>query len=110
MACLKCGKKTGVSQVFCPDCLDIMAQYPVKPDAVVHLPQRAPVVHEKRPVPRMAKQLDLLRKRVRWLWGTIVVLVLLLCLTAGLLIHMLKTDAAVRQIGTNYNTADFWQP
>lgn len=110
MACLKCGEKTQDSQVFCPNCLEVMAQHPVKPDAVVHIPQRAPVVHEKRPAPRIADQLAQQRKLLRWLAGLVAALALLLCVTGGMLIHLLKENAAAGQIGTNYHTAETWQP
>lgn len=96
--------------MFCPDCLEIMAQHPIKPDAVVHIPQRASVVYEKRPVPRVADQLAQKNRLICWLAGLVAALALLLCITGGMLIDLLKENAAAGQIGTNYHTAETWQP
>ncbi len=81
-----------------------MAQSPVKPDAVAHIPQRPAVTHEKRPAPRASDQLAQLRTLIRWLCAVIAVLALLLCLAAGLLVHNMRNNSA-GEIGTNY-TAD----
>ena len=43
MNCMKCGVEIPEQQVFCDHCLQIMEQYPVKPDAHIHLPKRAGV-------------------------------------------------------------------
>ena len=40
MYCLKCGAETPGQQLFCPDCLQSMEAYPVRPDTPVHLPKR----------------------------------------------------------------------
>ena len=40
MNCMKCGKTTTNEQVFCDDCLQVMAKHPVKPGTPVYLPQR----------------------------------------------------------------------
>ena len=39
MNCIRCGKETEGKAVFCPDCLEEMARYPVKPGTIVHIPQ-----------------------------------------------------------------------
>ena len=41
MHCLKCGRELENEQVFCNDCLQQMAQYPVKPGTPVNLPIRS---------------------------------------------------------------------
>ena len=47
MACLKCGKKTKDEQSFCPRCLEVMEQYPVKKDVHIQLPNRPEVTVKK---------------------------------------------------------------
>ena len=42
MNCVKCGKDTTDNNVFCPDCLAQMADYPVKPGTPVMIPERNP--------------------------------------------------------------------
>ena len=40
MNCMKCGREIGEDRVCCPDCLENMEKYPVKPGAVVQIPVR----------------------------------------------------------------------
>ena len=40
MYCLKCGRDVNEDKVFCPDCVAVMEQYPVKPGTVLLLPKR----------------------------------------------------------------------
>ena len=46
---MKCGKETENGQVFCDSCLEVMEQYPVKPDTVVQLPPQRNLLTEKKP-------------------------------------------------------------
>ena len=41
MQCMKCGRDLEAGQVFCPECQENMAKYPVKPGTVVQLPYRS---------------------------------------------------------------------
>ncbi len=109
MACLKCGNAVADGQVFCANCLEKMAQSPVKPDAVVHIPQRPAVTHEKRPAPRATEQLARLRKLIRWLFAIIAALALLLSLSVGALIYIIRQDTT-GSIGTNYTADTRLQP
>ena len=52
MICMKCGRETQEKQVFCDGCLAIMAAYPVKPDAAIHLPARPTEDTAKKAAPR----------------------------------------------------------
>jgi len=52
MYCMKCGREIDEGQVFCPDCLLVMAKYPVKPGTTVLLPKRREHSLVKRAVPR----------------------------------------------------------
>ena len=108
MECLKCGKATDGNQVFCSECLEDMANYPVNTSTSIHIPVRptspekaAPRTRERTPSETIAS----LQTLIRWLTVTIAVLSLLLCATAGFLIHTLETkEDASNKIGWNYTT------
>ena len=48
MNCLKCGKETAETQVFCENCLKTMDDYPIKPGTPVNIPNRASLYNEKK--------------------------------------------------------------
>lgn len=106
MNCLKCGKKTKDEQVFCPQCLETMEAYPVKPDVHVQLPnRRAPAApkksgHKRRPL-TVEEQVVLLRHRVRRLSVAAVVLALMVCAAGAALLHIAVTQKDLNW-GTNY--------
>ena len=107
MECMKCGKETSGTQVFCPECLEDMANHPVKAGTTIQLPRR-PTTPEK-PAPRsrertMSETVSSLRTLIRWLTVTIAILSVLLCATAGFLIHTLEKQAEADMIGRNYTT------
>ena len=93
MGCMKCGKETGNGQVFCDSCLEVMEQYPVKPDTVVQLPPPRNLNSDKKsarkkelsPKELLRKQKKLLR---RYQYIT-VGLAVLLTVTLGALIFVL---------------------
>jgi hypothetical protein len=109
MGCLKCGKETGVSSVFCDYCLLNMAAYPVKPDIAVQLPQRNEDTEEKKPV-RKKKQLTpaelVKRANRRSLYLAILSFLLLLSLvgTGFALTHTLDALETAKNQGKNYTT------
>lgn len=49
MNCLKCGRDIEESQVFCPECLEDMKKYPVKPNIAIQLPHREEHTFLKKP-------------------------------------------------------------
>lgn len=76
MNCMKCGKTTTNEQVFCDDCLQVMAKHPVKPGTPVYLPQRQEAPAGKKtgrrvrelPVEEQLKDLQKRNRRLRrWL-------------------------------------------
>lgn len=93
MACLKCGKKTKDEQSFCPDCLKVMEQYPVKPDVHLQLPNRPETAERKKPL-RKRRVLSyeeatvVWRRRTRWLAALVLVLAVLL----GIALFLLAKD------------------
>lgn len=107
MNCLKCGKDTSGTQVFCEECLEDMAACPVKSGTAIHLPVR-PATPEK-PAPRVRERtpsevIHNLQVLIRWLAAALAVLSVLLCATAGFLIHTLEKQAQEDMIGRNYTT------
>lgn len=71
MNCMKCGREIEEGQVFCDQCLEVMAKYPVKPGIAIQLPHRkeTPVLkkmHIKRRQPPTPEELiQKLKKRLR---------------------------------------------
>lgn len=93
MACLKCGKKTTDEQSFCPDCLKVMEQYPVKPDVHVQLPNRPETAERKkstrkRRVVSYEEATVIWRRRTRWLAALVLVLMIML----GIALFLLAKD------------------
>ena len=106
MNCMKCGKETKGSDVFCPHCQAVMEKYPVKPDAHVHLPKRTQeqqVNKQKRShrIWTTEEELTSLRKKVRWLLATSILLILLLGVVSAQLVYttLNKEDP---MMGRNY--------
>lgn len=109
MNCLKCGKEIPEKQVFCDRCLASMNDYPVKPDARVHLPTEPRQVPTKKSVRRKrvlsaVEQIAQLKNRVRNLSLIAVILAVMLCLTAGLLAKTLLEDTP--ELGRNYTITE----
>ncbi len=106
MNCLKCGKKTTNSQVFCDSCLQNMASYPIKPGTPVHLPnpaEPAPVKKSRKRVLSPEEQIFHLRRQVRRLMLGLSIVTVLLALCAGLLAYkMLHQPQPVSTYGRNY--------
>ena len=69
MNCMKCGREVEDGQVFCPECLELMAQEPINISVPVHLPQqppkrnnlRRPVIHLEEEVQRLETASDRMR-------------------------------------------------
>ena len=105
MDCLKCGKATEENNVFCPECLAVMDRYPVRQDTAVVLPQRKP--RERREQKKLIKPEEMisqLQLKVKRLWITVAVLLLLLGLSGGGLSLMLYQEWTEPEIGSNYST------
>ena len=110
MHCMKCGRETKETQIFCDSCLAIMSGKPVKSDTVVHLPVR-PVAQTKKAAPRKRpptpeEKIRRLRGAVKWMSLTMTCLVLALVVTVSLLLQSEPVDQPEHGIGQNYNTVD----
>ena len=86
MQCIKCGRDVEPEQVFCDNCRETMAKYPVRPGVVVQLPRRTEAAVKKqtlrrRPLPSAEEQVRMLRRAVRRM---IVLVVLLFAAVVGL--------------------------
>ena len=105
MNCMKCGKETKGTDVFCSRCLSVMEAYPIKPDARVHLPNRTvqPTAKKRRTrrIRSAEEELTSLRKKVRWLVVWVVFLFLLLSVTGAALAYTLMHQEET-VIGRNY--------
>lgn len=109
MYCLKCGKKIAEKEVFCEDCLSVMAKFPVKPETKVLLPlNTAPAVVKKstprRRMPSPEEQVFRLKKVILWLSVSLLICVLSLVLSVALLAESLSSAEAETAIGQNYGT------
>ena len=83
MKCMKCGREIDEGQVFCPDCLLVMAKYPVKPGTAIVLPKKRDSA-VKRPAPRRKlvtpeDQIRKLRRSLRTVFIMWLITFLLLC-------------------------------
>ena len=108
MFCLKCGVKIQEPQVFCDHCLETMEQYPVKPDAHIHLPKRDPVPElvkkssKKKRAPTQEELVSSLKLRVLRLRLAVAVLCFVICLLGGFLALNLYQQYNEPVAGKNY--------
>lgn len=109
MACLKCGKKTKDEQSFCPRCLEVMEQYPVKADVHIQLPNRSAAAAKKSTRKKRnisaEEQLPVLRRRVRRLVLVAVTLAILLGAAAFLLVKEWLSEEKI-PVGQNFSTGE----
>lgn len=106
MQCLKCGRETQQSNVFCDACLENMRQHPVKPGTPVTIPKR-PEKPTKSPGKKQQKPDDLLikyKKKNKQLVSWVIVLSILFALTAFGLVWKLYWDYGHLPLGQNYIT------
>ena len=106
MQCMKCGKNTEGSQVFCSSCMENMARYPVKPGTPITLPKHDPAAAFKKSAARKRlllpdEQILILRKHLRRSRLLSLILAILLCAACTfLLFEVFETTAP--DIGRNY--------
>lgn len=78
MNCMKCGREISEGQAFCQECLNVMAEYPVRPGTYVRIPPRKDYEDVKQP--RRKKELTpeehlaVLQNKVHWLSIAVVAL------------------------------------
>lgn len=110
MNCMKCGREIGEDQAFCSECLELMAQHPVKPDTVVTLPLHREVPVKKAPprkkVPTAEEQIARLRRRNRRLTFLVCLLLAVTLFLGFLSVDALRRLDVQRLLGQNYSTAE----
>ena len=108
MNCMKCGTEIPETQVFCDHCLEVMEQYPVKPDAHVHLPKRAPIEEISKKSSKKKRNLspeeiiERLKLKVMRMRLMILVLMFILCLLGGYMGLCLYSHYVQPETGRNY--------
>ena len=110
MNCMKCGREIREEQVFCPKCLELMEQYPVKADIAVQLPRR-PETPVKKTQPRKKmrtteEQLQLLKRRNRWLIALAALLLAATLVLAHLSMDYFRQLGVQKFLGQNYSTVE----
>lgn len=97
MSCVKCGKKTEGTNVFCEECLEVMKHYPVKPGTKVQIPVRPEPAERKQAKAKKEKtpeeQVASLQRHVKLLLVLIVGLAVSLAITVGVLVFQLNEPA-----------------
>ena len=111
MYCLKCGRDTEDSHIFCSACLRVMEDYPVKPGTPVVLPTRSSMAEEKKPAHRKRtlspkEQIAKLHKYIRVLAIAVAALAVALSAAVILLFHSLQAPPVQEDVGRNYTTID----
>ena len=111
MYCMKCGKEIPDKQVFCEGCLEVMAQFPVKPETRVMLPNRDTVtVTKKSPARKRTlsaeERLAKTKKVIQWLSIALAATFFALVLSVSLLIETMAPETQGGVIGQNYSTTD----
>ena len=110
MQCMKCGRDVENGEVFCAECQEIMAKYPVKPGTVVQLPHRTVETAAKKQQLRRRpaspeEQLVVLKRILRKLALTLLVSVVL-CIGLGYYaVTQLLEDNEKPAVGQNYYVA-----
>ena len=104
---MKCGIEIPENQVFCDQCLSVMDQYPIKPDARIHLPKRAtesdvPKKSKKKRAPSPEEQIALLRLKVLRIRLVAVILAFLLCVASAFLALVIYEVYFAPVTGRNY--------
>lgn len=108
MNCMKCGVEIPENQVFCDHCLSVMEEYPVKPDAHIHLPKRQEPVEfpkrsaRKKRTPTQEEQISALRLKVLRLRLAAAILAFFLCAVSAFLGLKLYEEMTKPDTGRNY--------
>ena len=110
MHCMKCGREISEDQVFCATCLELMEQNPVRQDVVVQIPLRKEpsvkkhIPRKKAPTPE--EQVQILRRKNRWLTAIISLLLCISVLLAAMSYYLVRQLDITKLLGQNYTTAE----
>ena len=109
MNCLKCGRDIAEDQLFCESCLEVMDQYPVKPNTAIQLPHREELPPVKKPSTKR-RQAPSAEEKLRTAKRFIRRILILWLVTLGLLIASLFPAVKyilgdrIRLPGQNYSS------
>lgn len=110
MNCMKCGREIQEDQVFCPKCLELMAQSPVKPDVVIKLPRRQDAQVKKtaprKKVPTAEEQVLRLKRKNRFLTAALCLLAVVCLVFVSLCIDYFRQMDVQKLLGQNYSTVE----
>lgn len=104
MPCIKCGKDTVDKNVFCPECLEQMEAYPVKPGTPVLIPQHSPTRRYQTRKLRAPEPEEIIRRQkrvIRLLTVCVCVLLVAWAITTAMVIHSMLQEESV-PIGQNF--------
>ena len=109
MFCVKCGRETRESSVFCETCLADMEKYPVKPSITVQIPNRpaAPSAKKKQKPYKYIKpeeQIRQLKTRTRWLSLMLAISFAAFLLASAMILWLLEQWDMDSDLGQNYGT------
>lgn len=109
MNCMKCGRNVEDGQLFCPECLAVMAKYPVKPGIAIQLPQRktSPTLKKGHPKRRQPpKPEEKIRSMKKWLRSIMILWFITLALLAATIYPTVEyfMGKAFPVRGQNYTT------
>lgn len=109
MKCMRCSKDTQNDQVFCPDCLAVMEQYPVSANVTVRLPRRPDPQFVRKPprrrMPSEEEQIRNLKRKVKVLrWLLAAALAVIIALSIPTVIHLMEDGDGLLP-GQNYSSA-----
>lgn len=106
MNCMKCGREVDEGQVFCPKCLELMAQEPIKISVPVHIPQQPPKrTTSRRPVIHLEEELHRFEVASDWMRIWIILLAMTSALLTMALYHR-EIGAVADELGKNYSTVE----
>lgn len=106
MNCLRCGRETKDSNVFCDGCQETMKAYPVRPGTAIHLPHKAVSAPAKKKARRKRQitpeeHIALLKRSLRQTRLFLLLVALVLCLAIGMLVYE-TSQLENPDIGRNY--------
>lgn len=108
MQCLKCGRETGEDSknVFCPDCLKVMDQFPVKPGIHVQIPKRqtGPRRSQTHTAPKPEEVIAGLRRKLRFHRIALAVVLTAFLISGSILGVLLYRAYTAPVMGSNYST------
>ena len=105
MNCMKCGREVDDGQVFCPECLEVMEQDPIRISASVQIPRqpprrntpRRPAIHLEEELRRVERANEILR-----IW---IILLAVASMLLGMAIYHGEIQHA-EDMGKNYSVVE----